>query len=111
MTKIINIPEIVNDDLAAIAEELTKVAKKPISPAMTISLLIAVYRAHLSEPCAQDAFMQRIANTDFMSPEEFEKNLGCSIPKKIKRENKSDIDLSTRANQLNNYDFERRKKY
>jgi hypothetical protein len=40
---------------------------------MMISLLIAVYRAHLSEPCARDAFMQRIATQDFMSPDEFEK--------------------------------------
>ncbi len=72
MTKVISLPEIVNDDLTTISEELAAVAKKPVSPAMTISLLIAVYRAHLSEPCAKDAFMQKIANSNFMSPEEFE---------------------------------------
>jgi capsular polysaccharide biosynthesis protein len=94
LTKIISIPEIVNDDLVAIAEQLTAVAKKPISPAMTISLLIAVYRAHLSEPCARDTFLQRIANTDFMSPEEFEKTWDIPFQKKIKRENKSDINLT-----------------
>lgn len=88
MTKIISIPEIVNDDLVAIAEELTAVAKKPISPAMTISLLIAVYRAHLSEPCARDTFMQRIANTDFMSPEEFEKTWDFPSQKKSKEKTK-----------------------
>ncbi len=69
----INLPEVINQDLAFISEELASVAKKPISPAMTISLLMAVYRAHLSEPCARDAFMQRIATSDFMSPDEFEK--------------------------------------
>jgi len=73
MVKTINLPEIVNEDLAAVSEELTSIARKPISPAMTISLLIAVYRAHLSEPCARDAFMQKIAKSDFMSPDEFEK--------------------------------------
>ncbi len=88
MTKIISIPEIVNEDLVAIAEELTAVAKKPISPAMTISLLIAVYRAHLSEPCARDTFMQRIANTDFMPPDEFEKTWDVPSPKKQKRKQK-----------------------
>ncbi len=69
----ISLPEVVNQDLASISQELASIAKKPISPAMTISLLIAVYRAHLSEPCARDAFMQRIATSDFMSPDEFEK--------------------------------------
>ncbi len=87
MTKTINVPEIVNDDLVAISEELTAIAKKPISQAMTISLLIAVYRAHLSEPCARDAFMQRIANSNFMSPEEFEKTWDVQH-QKIKREYK-----------------------
>ncbi len=69
----ISLPEVVNRDLASVSQELALVAKKPISPAMTISLLIAVYRAHLSEPCARDAFMQRIAASDFMSPDEFER--------------------------------------
>jgi len=73
MVKTINLPEIVNEDLAAVSEELTSIARKPISPAMTISLLIAVYRAHLSEPCARDAFMQKISKSNFMSPDEFEK--------------------------------------
>ena len=73
MAKTISLPEVVSEDLASVSEELTSVAKKPISPAMTISLLIAVYRAHMSEPCARDAFMQRIATSDFLSPDEFEK--------------------------------------
>ncbi len=73
MVKTINLPEIVNKDLELVSEELASVAKKPISAAMTISLLIAVYRAHMSEPCARDAFLQKIATSDFMSPDEFEK--------------------------------------
>ena len=72
MVKSISLPEVVSEDLASVSEELTSVAKKPISPAMTISLLIAVYRAHLNEPCARDAFMQKIATSDFLSPHEFE---------------------------------------
>lgn len=84
MVKTISLPEVVSEDLASVSEELASVAKKPISPAMTISLLIAVYRAHLSEPCARDAFMQRMAVSDFMSPDEFEKvwDVSCS---KVKR--------------------------
>ncbi len=77
----INLPYVVNQDLASISQELASIAKKPISPAMTISLLIAVYRAHLSEPCARDAFMQRIATSDFMSPDEFEKAWDVPSPK------------------------------
>jgi hypothetical protein len=73
MTKTVNLPEVIYTDLASISDDLTALAKKPISPAMTISLLIAVYRAYVSEPCARDAFRQRISTSDFMSPEEFEK--------------------------------------
>ena len=71
--KAVNLPEVIYADLTAISEDLSTLAKKPFSPSMTISLLIAVYRAHLSEPCARDAFRQRIATSDFMSPEDFEK--------------------------------------
>ncbi len=73
MVRTVRLPQAVNDDLKKVSEDLTRIAKKPISPAMAISLLIAVYRAHLSEPCARDAFLQKIATSDFMSPEEFEK--------------------------------------
>jgi len=73
MVKRINLPGIISKDLALVSEELSSVAKKPISEAMTISLLIAVYRAHMSEPCARDAFLQKIATSNFMSPDEFEK--------------------------------------
>jgi hypothetical protein len=73
MAKTLSLPEVIYEDLASVSEELASIAKKPISPAMAISLLIAVYRAHLSDPCARDAFRQRIATLDFMSPEAFEK--------------------------------------
>jgi hypothetical protein len=73
LVKTVRLPEVVNDDLTKVTEDLARIAKKPISPAMTISLLIAVYRAHLSEPCARDAFLQKIATSDLLSPEEFEK--------------------------------------
>jgi hypothetical protein len=73
MVKKIDIPNVIFDDLELISKELTLIAKKPISHAMTISLLIGVYRAHLSDPCARDAFRQRISILDFLSPEEFEK--------------------------------------
>jgi hypothetical protein len=73
MAKTISLPEVIFEDLASVSEELASLARKPISPAMTISLLIAVYRAHLSEPCARDAFRQRIRTLDFMSPEAFDK--------------------------------------
>jgi len=67
--------------LASISDDLTSLTRKPFSPAMTISLLIEVYRAHLSEPCARDAFRQRIATSDFMSPEAFEKKWDIPHPK------------------------------
>jgi hypothetical protein len=73
MVKTINLPEIIYNDLASISNELTYIAKKPISDAMAISLIMAVYHAHLRDPCARDAFRQRISSLDFMSPEDFEK--------------------------------------
>ena len=73
MVKTINLPEIIYNDLASISKELAFIAKKPISDAMAISLIIAVYHAHLRDPCARDAFRQSISSLDFMSPEDFEK--------------------------------------
>ena len=73
MTKEITLPEVIYKDLLKISKELSSIAKKPISEAMTISLVIAVYRAYMRNPCARDAFNQRIANMNFMSPEVFEK--------------------------------------
>ena len=73
MVKKISLPKAIFEDLESISKELTSIAKKPISQTMTISLLIEVYRAYLSDPCARDVFRQRISVLDFLSPDEFEK--------------------------------------
>ncbi len=73
MPKTVSLPDSVYQDLVSIAEELEDMAKKPISLSMAVYLLTAVYRAHLHDPCARDAFRQKMANSDIMSPEEFEK--------------------------------------
>jgi len=73
MARTVSLPEVIFEDLTSVSDELASMARKPISPAMAISMLIAVYRAHLSEPCARDAFRQRMRTLDFMSPEAFEK--------------------------------------
>ena len=73
MAKTVNLPEKIYDDLAKVAEELTLMAKKPISQSMAINLLIEVYHAHLNNRCALDAFSQQLASLDIMSPEEFDK--------------------------------------
>jgi hypothetical protein len=73
MAKTVNLPEKIYDDLAKTAEELTFMAKKPISQSMAINLLIEVYHAHLNNPCALDAFSQQLKSLDIMSPEEFDK--------------------------------------
>lgn len=87
MTRAVNLPEVIYEDLASISDDLTALTRKTISPAMTISLLIAVYRAYVSEPCARDAFRQRIATSDFMSPEDFEKEWDNLPPKSKKHRN------------------------
>ncbi len=46
MAKTVNLPEKIYDDLVKVAEELTLMAKKPISQSMAINLLIEVYHAH-----------------------------------------------------------------
>jgi hypothetical protein len=85
MTKPVNLPELIYEDIASISNDLTSLAKKPFSPAMTISLLIEVYRAYTSEPCARDAFRQRIATSNFMSPEDFEKEWDTHTQKQKKQ--------------------------
>jgi hypothetical protein len=69
----INLPDTVYQDLASVAEELSEMARKPVSLSMAVYLLTAVYHAHLNDPCARDAFRQKMANSNIMSPEEFEK--------------------------------------
>lgn len=82
MTKLktIDLPETVYAELVSISKEFTSAARKPISLAMATFLLISVYRAHMSEACARDAFLQRLASSDIMSPQEFDSELDA--PKK-----------------------------
>lgn len=69
----LKLPDKIYDDLAKTAEELTFMAKKPISQSMAIDLLIEVYHAHLSNRCALDMFSQQLQNANIMAPEEFDK--------------------------------------
>ncbi len=87
--KNLELPEKISDDLAKTAEELTFMAKKPISQSMAINLLIEVYRAHLNNPCALDAFSQQLKSLDIMAPEEFDKYWDePTKPQKEKRKSK-----------------------
>lgn len=52
---------------------MTLMAKKQISPSMAVDLLIEVYRAHLSNPCALDRFSQQLQTLNLMSPQEFDR--------------------------------------
>jgi hypothetical protein len=89
MPQTINLPDSVYQDLVSVAEELADMAKKPISIGMAVYLLTAVYRAHLNDPCARDAFHQKMASADIMSPEEFEKAWDLSPSKEQKRANRT----------------------
>lgn len=73
MVKTIELPIRVYEDLARVSEELSLMAKKPVSKSMSIDLLIEIYRAHMSNPCALDAFSQQLRNLKLMTPEEFDK--------------------------------------
>ncbi len=90
VAKTVNLPDKIYDDLAKVAEELTLMAKKPISQSMAINLLIEVYHAHLNNRCALDAFSQQLASLDIMSPEEFDKYWDePSKPQETKRKTKA----------------------
>jgi hypothetical protein len=73
MVKTVNLPLRVYQDLIEVSEELTLMAKKPVSASMTVDLLMEIYRAHLNNPCALDAFSQQMRNLNLMSPEEFDR--------------------------------------
>lgn len=73
MGKSINLPIRVHEDLTRVSEELSLMARKPVSLSMTVDLLIEVYRAHLNNPCALDAFSQQLRSLNLMAPEEFDK--------------------------------------
>jgi hypothetical protein len=82
MAKTINLPEKIHEDLVAISEELTLMAKKPVSVSMTVNLLMEIYRAHMNNPCALDAFSQQMRNLDILSPEEFDNMWDETLEKK-----------------------------
>ncbi len=73
MTKSVDLPLRVNEDLVKVAQEFSLMAKKTVSLSMAIDLLIEIYRAHMNNPCALDAFSQQLASLNLMSPEEFDK--------------------------------------
>lgn len=73
MTKSINLPLQVYENLVKTSEELTLMAKKPISTSMAIDLLIEIYHSHLNNPCSLDSFSQQLRSLNVMSPEEFDK--------------------------------------
>jgi hypothetical protein len=73
MTKTIDLPLRVDEDLVKVTKEFSFMAKKPISTSMAVDLLIEIYRAHMNNPCALDSFSQRLASLNLMSPEEFDK--------------------------------------
>ncbi len=72
MTKTVDLPLRVHEDLVKVSEELSLMAKKPISPSMAVDLLMEVYRAHLNNSCTLDAFSQQLRSLNLMSPEEFD---------------------------------------
>jgi hypothetical protein len=73
MVKTIDLPLRVHEELVKVSEELSLMAKKPISLSMAVDLLMEIYRAHLNNPCALDAFSQQLRSLNVMPPEEFDK--------------------------------------
>jgi hypothetical protein len=73
MVKPLNLPLRVYEDLAKVSDELSLMAKKPISLSMTVDLLMEIYRAHFNNPCALDSFSQQIKSLNIMAPAEFDK--------------------------------------
>ncbi len=73
MPKTVYLPLQVYEELVGVSDELSLMAKKPISVSMAVNLLMEVYRAHLSNPCALDVFSQQMQSHNLMSPEEFDR--------------------------------------
>jgi hypothetical protein len=73
MAKTLDLPLRVFEDLQKVSQELSFMAKKPISQSMAVDLLIEIYHAHLNNPCALDAFSQQLRSLNIMAPEEFDK--------------------------------------
>ena len=88
MVKTVNLPMRVHEDLTKVSEELSFMAKKPISLSMTVNLLMEVYRAHLNNPCALDLFSQQLRSLNLMSPKEFDNYWDEPTKEKAKRKAK-----------------------
>ena len=73
MVKTVDLPLRVFEDLVKVSEELSLMAKKPISSSMAVDLLMEIYRAHLNNLCALDTFSQQLKSLNIMTPEEFDK--------------------------------------
>jgi len=87
--KAVSLPYKIAQDLAKVSEELTFMAKKPISQSMAVNLLIEVYHAHLNNRCALDSFSQQLQSLNIMSPEEFDSYWdGSSKPQEAKQKAK-----------------------
>jgi hypothetical protein len=88
MTKALELPLQVYEELLRTTEELSLMAKKQISPAMAVEMVIEVYRAYLSDPCALDKFSLQLQNANLMTPEEFEQYWDERKPKQAKHKAK-----------------------
>ena len=93
MAKSVDLPVRVFEDLQKVSEEFSLMAKKPISQSMAVDLLIEIYRAHMNNPCALDAFSQQLKSLNIMTPEEFDKYwdepaITTAKPKEPKRKTK-----------------------
>jgi hypothetical protein len=73
VVKTVDLPLRVYEDLVKVSEELSLMAKKPVSKSMTVDMLMEIYRAHMNNPCALDAFSQQLKSLNIMSPQEFDK--------------------------------------
>ncbi len=73
MVKSVELPLQIYEDLVRVTEELSLMSKKPFSTAMAVNMLIEVYRAHMSDPCALDAFTVQLRSANFMTPQEYER--------------------------------------
>lgn len=73
MVKSVLLPLRVYEDLISVSEELSLMAKKPVSASMAVDLLMEIYHAHMNNPCALDAFSQQLASLNMMSPQEFDR--------------------------------------
>jgi hypothetical protein len=80
MTKTVDLPLRVYEDIVKVSEELSLMAKKPVSPSMAVDLLMEVYHAHMNNPCTLDAFSQQLRSLNIMSPEEFDKYWDDKLP-------------------------------